>query len=391
MPADQHFTRWAPRRGDVVQVGLDCVAISGGTTTVMSDFRRALDATTISFTRTELVESADDEGIIHLSVGNGLLARLYHVPEEPALSVAAGALTSARLVIIHGLYRYHAQWAANLARASGVPYWVVPHGSLDPWALSYRTRRKQLWLRLIGHRILREAALVLLATSQEREKAARHFRQSRTAVVHWPVRPHRRDPARGAAVRRRLGIPAEARVLLSLGRLHPMKRVLETILAVNSVPDRALHLLVVGPDSEELTRADCERLAEGSEGRVHVTGPAWGEAKSAYFDAADGYISLSHRENFGYTVAEALAAGLPVILSPGNDLGRDLLGHDCGWLLDDIGDVHAALTGFMAAPAAELTSRGESGRRWAESGLDFDLFSRRLHELAASIKPAVAR
>jgi hypothetical protein len=98
----------------------------------------------------------------------------------------------------------------------------------------------------------------------------------------------------------------------------------------------------------------------------------------------DGFVSLSYRENFGYSFAEALAYGLPAIVSSGHDLAHDIVGpykeFSCGWLLD--GDARsqavAAIREWATALAGRLTAAGAAGRAWVSDELAFDRFRERL-------------
>jgi glycosyltransferase involved in cell wall biosynthesis len=123
---------------------------------------------------------------------------------------------------------------------------------------------------------------------------------------------------------------------------------------------------------------------------VHVVGPLTGDGLAAAFQASDGFISLSHRENFGYSFAEALAHGIPAIVSAGHDLAHELVGRggelSCGWLLD--GDMAGrsieAIRDWVAVPATRLAALGAAGRVWVGEELAFERFRNRLLALAAS-------
>jgi glycosyltransferase involved in cell wall biosynthesis len=187
-------------------------------------------------------------------------------------------------------------------------------------------------------------------------------------------------------VRSELGIPEDAVAALSFGRLHPMKRPLETIDAFAAGATSRAHLVIVGNEAG-VSHEDCRDRARRAKigDRVHVVGPAFGDAKYSYFDACDLYVSLSHRENFNYTAAESLASGLPVLLSPGNDLAPDLAPHGCGWMLASLDDAPALLAAVTSAAPASLLAMGRRGRSWAEVHLRFDAFRTRIVSLAEAI------
>ena len=112
-----------------------------------------------------------------------------------------------------------------------------------------------------------------------------------------------------------------------------------------------------------------------------MVGPIYGDEKNDYLLASDAYISLSSKENFGYTTAEALSAGLPVILSPGNDLADELNALECGWMLrDNLPESAAsAISEFSSMSMDRLEEMGQRGRCWALANLDFDKFAEKVN------------
>ncbi|QDU37862.1 Alpha-D-kanosaminyltransferase [Maioricimonas rarisocia] len=108
------------------------------------------------------------------------------------------------------------------------------------------------------------------------------------------------------------GIPDDARVLVSVGRLHPQKgydlliEAIEPLLAKES----PWHLLIVG---EGPTRPDLERQVRdaGLEERIHL--PGYRDDVPAILAAADAFVLASRWEGMPNAVLEAMAAGLPVL------------------------------------------------------------------------------
>lgn len=373
----------------IVQVCHDCVPTSGGTYTSAQDFRRALGADVVSFTAAALREQAppDGGGVHHIFIDGGPLRRSYAWPGRGSPGLAAGEQRVARasMLIVHGLFRYHAQWARALAHRYRIPYWLVPHGTLDPWVFSYRALRKKAWLALVGRHIVADAQRVLHATPQEAAAAAAYIPSHVPAsVIPWPVDPQPAEPGAGAAIRMRLGVAADADVLLVLGRLHPSKGILEAIRAVGDIAEARLHLLLVGPETRALSSAECRALGDRyAPGRVHLTGGVENRQIKGYLAASDALLSLSRRENFGYAVAEAMAAGLPVIITPQVALASSLQGIECGWIMSERSGraAHAALTAFLATSPTERARLGANGRQFVERELSRERFARRLREL----------
>jgi glycosyltransferase involved in cell wall biosynthesis len=367
--------------------------VYGGIYRSVCNFARALDSRILSFDdgRADRSGLRDERPTVRITARPRLWNRGCHVVTPAMRAEADAQVAGADLLVVHSLFRGHAPWAARWARKHGRPYWSAPDGCLDPWALRRHSLVKRGWLARYGREFF-NGATTIFATAREQQKAEPVLGGGRSVVIHWPVPLPGlgdRDAVR-AAFRAAHGIPESARLLLFVGRLHPMKRPLETVAAFlrADVPDA--HLVLAGME-EGITRAELEaRVPAAARGRVHVVGPLAGERLAAAFQASDGFISLSHRENFGYSFAEALAYGLPAIVSVGHDLAHELVGprgeFPYGWLLD--GDVGGraieAIREWAAAPAARLAALGAAGRTWVGDELAFERFRDRLLSLAAS-------
>lgn len=377
----------------------------GGLYRAVNDFAQALDVPILSFDdgRTDRTGLAATDGARRVACGSGWLSRDCHRMPAAAAAEAERLLAGADRLVVHSLYRAHAPWAATWAGRHGRPYWAVPHACLDPRTLATRPLAKRAWLAIHGRRFLGGAERIVFATRRGLDKARAWIPGHRAVAVHWPVAMpslHDRDAAR-SRFRLRLGLPADALLLLAVGHLHSIKRPAETVQAFcRAAPGRA-HLAVVGMNGD-VTRDTLERsLPKALAGRVHFTGGLHGERLSEAYLAADGFISLSWQENFGYAAADALAAGLPVILSPGHDIAHDLprssggtSGPDgnlaCGWLLPDDSEAAAVRAiGEWAglaeggASQARLQSLGAAGRTWAGEQLSAERFRERLAALEA--------
>jgi len=367
--------------------------VYGGIYRSVCNFARALEGRILSFDdgRADRSGLHDERPTVRIASRPRLWNRGCHVVTPAMRAKANSQVAGADLLVVHSLFRGHAPWAARWARGQKRPYWSVAEGVLDPWALRRHSLAKQIWLARYGREFF-SGATTIFATAREQQKAAPVLDGGRSVVIHWPVPLPRlgdREAAR-AAFRAAHGIPESARVLLFVGRLHPMKRPDETVDAFlrADVPDA--HLVIVGME-EGVTRAALEaRVPAAARGRVHVVGPLAGEGLAAAFQASDGFISLSHRENFGYSFAEALAYGLPAIVSAGHDLAHELVGpggeFPCGWLLNGDAAERAveAIREWAAVPLPPLAALGAAGRAWVGEELAFERFRDRLRELVTS-------
>jgi len=366
-------------------VGIDLLPANGGAYKSTLQFRQALGANVLSFSERGNTGAPGDD-VTHLWSGGSPLDRWFlHVPQHE-LAKAEPLLTTADLLQCHILFRHHAHWVWREARRWSMPYWVVPHGCLDPWVFTYRRMVKLWWMRFYGRRILRDAQAVIFATRREYEKAKPWMGSDNGRVVRWPVAAAKvvRSEAARAALRSRLSLPADGRVLCMLGRLHPMKRPQEAAVLFARHAPAGTFLLLVGPEEKCSGAAVVEAArAVGGTDRVRWIGPLFGEEKDQLLAGCDGYWSYSHRENFNFAAAESMSAGLPVILSPGNDLASEFDGVAVGWALgsDDESAVAAALKEWGTLPESRISEMGERARAWTLSELSWERFEADLQAL----------
>jgi glycosyltransferase involved in cell wall biosynthesis len=397
------------REARVINVCVEHQPAHAGLYRGIQDFARALGGDILSFDggAVEDVAGPGKSAIHRIRTGRGWLARKVLTIGAVAAGEADAIAADADLLVTHSLFRAHAPWARNWALRHGRPYWVVPHGCLDPTGLARRAAGKRLWLWQHGGSLFAEAHALVFATRRERDKAAAWTRQHcgptgnagrpLSVVAPWPVSLPSLAGVEAAreTFRNRHDIPENAPILLWVGRLHTTKRPLHAIHAFAAAEAGTSHLVIVGMD-ENLTRARLQaKIPPAIAGRVHLIGELQGPPLAEVWLAADGYISLSAKENFGYAAADALAHGLPVILSPGHDLAYELPGADrgrldCGWLLPDdslqaavhaIGEWSALVTASGGTPRRLLGLR-ETGRTWAADNLLFARFRDSLERLA---------
>jgi glycosyltransferase involved in cell wall biosynthesis len=159
---------------------------------------------------------------------------------------------------------------------------------------------------------------------------------------------------------------AGSRSVLYIGRLHP-KKGLEMLLTAwarleTAHPDWTL--TIAGPDNDGYER----RVREMSD-RLHLRslrlfGPVYGEAKWDLYRSADVFVLPTHSENFGIAVAEALAAGLPAVVTRGAPWSR-LASRNAGWWVQtSVEGIYGGLHQAMNKSSSELEEMGRRGRQW---------------------------
>jgi len=223
-------------------------------------------------------------------------------------------------VHVHALFSFLPVAAALVARFKGVPYIVRPLGTLARYGL--RVRRpllKSLSLALVERPLLRRASAVHCTSEAEAADVLAVCPTARVAVIPLAVEDEY------FAVRR--VDHAEARTVLYMSRLDPKKNLEVLIDAMARLRETqpTLRLLIAGAGSDDYVvtlRARAQRLAV--EPHLQWLGHVEGEHKMAALAQASLFLLPSHSENFGIAVAEALASGLPCLVSPGVALSADI-------------------------------------------------------------------
>lgn len=270
-------------------------------------------------------------------------------------------------VVVHGLWQSTGLGVWRALRGGPVPYFVYTHGMLDPWfKREYPLKHLKKWMYWpwAEYRVLRDAAAVLFTADEEARLAAQSFWLYRAtpAVIGYGVALG--DPSvLGSARRFEQSWPETRgkRIVLFLGRLHPKKGgdLLIEAFAQVAVADPALHLVMAGPDDRSGVRAGLEALAQrlGIAARITWTGMLSGDDKWSALQAAELFALPSHQENFGIAVVEALALGVPVLISEKVNIWREITRAGAGYAdADNVAGTLASLRRWLALGPAQRSA-----------------------------------
>lgn len=221
------------------------------------------------------------------------------------------------LVHVYGLYDLLGPAVSYFCRRQGIPYVIEPMGMYRPIDRSFRL--KLLWHRSLGGSFWRNAAQVIATSEMECQELLDDGVPREKLVIRYNgIDPgaYANLPPRGS-FRAKWGVSAEEPLVLLLSRLIPRKGADILIEAFAEVCPQSGRLVIAGPEGEPGYRAQLEKCAKerGVERRVLFTGPVYGEEKKAVLADADVFVLPSRYENFANAAAEAVACGIPVIVS----------------------------------------------------------------------------
>jgi len=255
-------------------------------------------------------------------------------------------------IISHGLWRDNSRATRQAALAAGRPYFIFPHGMLDPWFKRYypvKHLKKCVFWWMTEYAVLRDASAVLFTCEEELLLARESFRPYRCVERVVPLgtsEPPENVEDQHKAFYEAFPALRNKRVILFLGRLH-VKKGCDLLLSaflnlLKSKPKEVwldLHLMIAGPCShpdylnslKELA-SECEVLSQGS---VSFPGMLLGDLKWGALRQAEVFILPSHQENFGIAVVEAMACGTPVLISRPVNIWREIESSGAGLVDSD--------------------------------------------------------
>jgi len=230
--------------------------------------------------------------------------------------VLQDVVSSAAVVHIHGVWEHAQHLGAVVASEFGKPYIIRPCGMLDQWSLQQQRLKKRIYLAWRLRRHLNRAAAIH-CTSDSEESGLKAL-GCKTSVI---VEPNGVDVAEITAAepgefRQRYQIEESTPIVLYLGRLHPKKGVHLLVQAFARLKNNTAKLAIVGSGDASYVanlRHNCQNL--GIMDRAIFTGELCGRERSAAYIDANVFVLPSKQENFANAVAEAVAAGTPVIVS----------------------------------------------------------------------------
>lgn len=337
--------------------------------------------------------TTDDDGPGRLDVPSGEWcefggARVWFLPRwsprqpraarEYAVGCGLDAWLDARMgsydiLHVHALFSHLPSRTMMRARRAGRPYVLRPLGLLENYSLGRSRLKKWLALAVVDRANVRGAAALHWTSERECEVSSVAW-----GCPGWVV-PLGIDAPAVQPAREIQEVPT----ILYLSRWAPKKRIDLLLAALGLLRARPWRLVLAGGGG----RADGESFEKqvrawvagsGFADRVEMPGFLENERKADVLAHSDLFVLPSESENFGIAVAEAMAWGLPCVVTRGVALARDIQENSAGWVSGEgVEELASALSAALTSPQ-ERKSRGRRGATYARSKLSWSACARRI-------------
>lgn len=265
------------------------------------------------------------------------------------------------LVHIHAIFSYPSTIAMAIARIKKLPYICRPLGQLCSWSLKQNYQKKQIYLKLIEKFNINYAEALHFTSRQEQQEASILNLKSSSFVLPHGISIPSKIPDARTILRQQLKVAENEPIILFLSRLHPKKGLEYLIPALGNLTDKSFTFILAGNGDSEY-ETEVEKLLH--EHKIYTrtcrVGFVQGEYKNLLLQGADIFALTSYSENFGIAILEALASGIPALVTPGVALSSLLEQERIGYVMDLNVD---AITSSLKYCLNNLPELNEKGKR----------------------------
>lgn len=279
----------------------------------------------------------------------------------------------ADVVCSNGLWEMPCVYPAWAKKKTGCKLVTAPRGSLAENALKFGRYKKKLFSVIFQDSALQSVDMWHATCEKE-------YKEIRAAGFNQPV----------AIVPIGIDVPefskqktSGLRKLVFFGRIHKIKGCDKLVQAWAVLYKKLLdwELIIAGPDCGALKELKSIAM-EKKLPRVSFVGELNGADKFKFLSSADLYVLPTETENFGITVAEALASGTPVITTKGTQwsglMRVDGIGRSGWWIENTVEELVKAITEAVEMDRDDLLAFGENGRKWMKRDYSWSCIGRQM-------------
>ena len=274
-----------------------------------------------------------------------------------------------QLVVFHGTYIPVQIAIAGKLRKAGIPYVICPHGGMTRFAQTCKAWKKRIANALFFNSMVAGAAALHCLTQGEAEASSGWKRPIFVVGNGVQLPPESKLASPGASPSLRL---------LFLGRMEVKIKGLDMLLDAcrlvrSALVEAGARVELCGPDWQGSTRLLAARIAAlGLENVVRLSKPVTGEAKKALFRGADVFLHPSRSEGHPMAVLEALAHGVPCLLTPNTNVASEVVSAGAGWQVEpSASGIADGLSKLLSLDKRLLGEAGAKARRMAASQYDW--------------------
>lgn len=260
------------------------------------------------------------------------------------------------------------------------PYINTPHGMLEPWALSYKAKKKKYYYQWLEKPLLKKACAIQTLASSEAQKVQNlGFPNTITIPNGIHIKEYQTLPS-PEIFYQQFSHTRDRTLILFLGRIDPKKGLdlLAPAFARTYQKFPNTHLIVAGPDSINFMPTAKKFFQDaGCEDAVTFTGMLQGNLKLAALAAATIYIAPSYSEGFSMSVLEGMASGLPCIITTGCNFPEAAIARVAHVVDIKVDAIAEALINCLASPQ-KASQMGIKAREFIFNNYTWEIVARKL-------------
>lgn len=290
------------------------------------------------------------------------------------------------LAHIHALFSPVSSMAAAVCRNKKLPLILRPLGTLDPTDLRKKKQLKKLYAAILERSNIESAAAIHFTSEQEAKVSHRFGATTRDLVIPLGVKDGEiKSKDTKFCVSSQFNIPENVPLILFMSRIDPKKGLNLLIPALEKLLSEGLnfHFVLAGSnpqDSGYEQKIKSQIQTSNLNKYTTITGFVTGELKSALLQAADLFVLPSYYENFGIAVAEAMVAGIPVIISDQVHICQEVRNSESGWVGTTNVESIADLIREALKYPEERQRRGLQARKYALLNYSWDAIAQKIVE-----------
>ena len=268
-------------------------------------------------------------------------------------------LIKPNLIDVQGLWSSASLFNLIYNKLRPTPYIVTPRGMLEKWALSQSYFKKLIYYHLIEKYHLKNATCLRATSDMEMNTFKKLGFKNKIINIPNSIK----IPTLNQKIK--FKIKKKKRILF-LNRIHEKKGISELLNAWKHIHNKYLdwELVICGFDENGYRDKMIKLSNDLKLNRVVWKDFVMGKDKDKLFRSSDLFVLLSHSENFGLSIAEALSFGLPVITTT-NTPWKDLEKYKCGWCIDlKMKKIVKTIENAICLNPKKIILMGKRGRAW---------------------------